>query len=88
MANTQMLSMLVSLPKGVKGVNFEDSVGLFTQAKKADKITPIFTKTGKRVGRCAMNYTKLKKIIAKYPAIVKRDVRSGDEIVWITGFEK
>lgn len=80
-------SVVVSLPKGTPPEpNFGSMLGVIREAKNKSKV-PIKQKTGLPVYRFAMNLTKLKAMIAKYPSVVTKD-KYGQDTVWLSVFEK
>jgi hypothetical protein len=80
------MTMAVSLPKGIQEQNFASLVGTVRRKKFKDSGKEIVTKTGKEVYSMALDLTKLKAMINKYPSIVAKDKKSGNDIVWLTGF--
>ena len=83
------ITMTVALPKGAQPLpNFEGIVGSLTPKKSKLNGREIKTKTGGAVFNMPLNMTRLQKVLQKYPELKKKDNRSGEDIVWLTGFEK
>lgn len=78
------ISLVVSLPQGVKEDNFGDSIGRLLP-KKGKTGGVIKTKNGEPVLSLALDLTNLKNMIEKHK-LKSKDKRSGHEIVWVTGF--
>lgn len=83
---TGKMTLAVSLPRGVQEQNFASLVGTLRPKKFKDSGKEIKTKTGKDVYSIAFDITKLKAMMSKYPSIVVKDKKSGNDIVWLTGF--
>jgi hypothetical protein len=84
---TEKMTVTVSLPQGVTEENFGSILGTFRRKKFKDSDKEITTKSGKELFSMALDLTKLKALVSKYPALVKKDKRSGNDIVWVTGFK-
>jgi hypothetical protein len=84
---TEKMTVAVSLPQGVKEENFGSILGTFRRKKFKGSDKEITTKSGKELFSIAFDLTKLKAILKKYPELVKKDNRSGNEIIWLTGFK-
>jgi hypothetical protein len=78
----------VSMPKGKTLPDFQGILGQLSIKKNKATGVELRTKKGGRVFTMALNYTRLESAIRQFPELKAKDKRTGDTVVWLTGFEK
>ena len=80
-------TLAISAPRGKQFDGFEGLVGNMVPAKNREGAEAM-TKKGGAIYTIALNVTRIRKALEKFPELKKKDTRTGDDIIWLRGFEK